>query len=263
LSNAERYAKLAFEIFNRLDKRDYAGEAQTYLALGNINLYVRDFDRALRYLRTGILLVEKRNSPRLLASLYQVYGHTVWYYAARLQEDAYHDQHPEITSLYEDALIALEESIKLAKQVGNLWEVARSQLEIVQVRMMKEESYNELQVNDLLDEIWKTANEFDDELLKGYVYENRGHVGLRNKKYFEAGQEFGQAACHIGKRTGPESIRAFSRLHRILLDDPMSNEQRENLTKGVLEQLQRQDYHQSNATIALIDMCEQILALPT
>ena len=264
LPNAERHARLAFEIFSRLDKRDYEGEAQTYRTLANISRHLRDFDQALDYLRTGIDLIEKRNSPRLLASLYQSYGRTSRHYATYLRS------HKEVVregietepSLFQNALIALEESISLAKQIGNPWEVARSQIEIALVTMLGKESYDQGQLTQLLDEVWQAAKDLDDELLKGYVFENRARIELRRGRYFEAGQAFGLAALHMAKRTGQESTRAFTRLHNLLLDEPFSNEQRDTLARGVLHHLHSQENQDNKRLIALSDMCEQILALP-
>lgn len=267
LQDAERHAKQALEIFSRLE--DIEGKAQAYRTLANISRYLRNFEPALRYLKTGILLVEKSNSLPLLASLYQLYGRTVRHYATYLQErqeslpeELDNQYQPEQSDLFEDALLALQESINLANQVGNPWEVARSQIEIALITMLRPGSYSEENLNSLLDQVWQTATELNDGLLKGYVYENRARIDLQNRKYLEAGHAFGKAACHIANRTGQETTRAFSRLHNVLLDDPLSNDQRDALARGILEQLSQQNYEDNPALVALMTMCEQILASP-
>ncbi len=189
LPNAERHARLAYQIFTRLDKKDYEGEAQTYRTLASVFRQLRNFDQSLKLLDTGISLLQDRYSPRLLASLYQSSGRTYRHYATYLQKEA--DILPEASDsdlrnqkddLYEKSLLALKESIRLAKQIGNVWEVARSQIEIVLVTMLKQDAYNEAEVIGLLDEVWRTAMELDNELLIGYVYENRARIELQERK---------------------------------------------------------------------------------
>jgi tetratricopeptide (TPR) repeat protein len=267
LQNAERHANQALDIFSRLE--DTEGKAQAYRTLANISRYLQNFERALRYLRAGILLVEKRSSYQLLASLYQLYGRSVRHYATYLQtrgesspENIDNQLRAEQSELFEDALLALQKSIELAEQIGNPWEIARSQLEIILIMMLQPEKYNETKLNELLEKVRQTADELNDELLMGYVYENRGRMEMRKKKYLESGRAFGEAARYIAKRTGQETTRAFDRLHNILLDDPLTNEDRDALAKGVLEQLTQQDSEDRPALSALADTCKEILASP-
>jgi hypothetical protein len=117
-------------------------------------------------------------------------------------------------------------------------------------------------LNNLLDEVLTTALELEDELLIGYVYENHARIELRNKKYIDAGKAFGQAACHIANRTGQESIRAFDRLHNELLDDELSNEERDELARGILAQLSPDDCANNPSLMALTTMCNEILESP-
>jgi tetratricopeptide (TPR) repeat protein len=267
MQNAERHANQALDIFSRLE--DTEGKAQAYRTLANISRYLQNFERALRYLRAGILLVEKRSSYQLLASLYQLYGRSVRHYATYLQthgesslENTEIQPRAEQSELFEDALLALQKSIELADQIGNPWEIARSQLEIVLIMMLQLDEYNESKLNELLEQVRQTAEGLNDELLMGYVYENRGRMEMRKKKYLEAGRAFGEAARHIARRTGQETTRAFDRLHNILLDDPLTNDDRDALAKGVLEQLTQQDCEDKPALSALADTCKEILASP-
>jgi tetratricopeptide (TPR) repeat protein len=267
LQNSERHAQLALDIFSRLE--DIEGKALTYRSLANIARYSQNFEQALRYLRTAILLAEKAKSLPILASLYQRYGRAVRHYVIFLQaksgntsERIYGPNQNQESDLFEDALIALQQSIKLAEQTRNPWEGARSQLEIALIMMLQPELYNETELSKLLDKVWQTASALNDELLMGYVYENRARIEMRNKKYLEAGRAFGDAALHIAKRTGHETTRAFDRLHNMLLDDPLSNEQRDALATGILESLSQQNCEDSLILIALTNICEEILASP-
>jgi len=267
LQSADRHARQALDIFSRLE--DVEGKAQAYRTLANISRYLQNFEQALRYLRTGILLVEKRNSLPLLASLYQLYGRSVRHYATYLKTNKENllggtndQEQPDQFVLFEDALIALQQGIILAEQTHNPWEVARSKIEIALIMMLQPDLCNEDKLKQLLGDVWKAAFELDDELLMGYVLENRARIEMSCGKYLEAGQEFGKAALHIAKRTGQETTRAFDRLHNILLDDPLANEQRDELAKGIIEELSNQDYAKNAALVALFNMCEEILASP-
>ena len=261
LRNAERYAKQSLDIFNRLE--DNEGSAQTYRTLANISRYSRKYEEALRYLRDGIMLIEQSNSLALLASLYQFYGRTYRHYAIHLQEETEpeDDAHrPEKSDTINDALAALQESIRLSRKIGNRWETARSQIEIVLIMMLSDGSYDEDKVNDLLDQVWRTASDLEDNLLKGYVCENRARIEMRKGKYLEAGKAFGEAAYHIANRTGMETTWAFDRLYHVLLDSRLDNEQYNALARGIREQvLQQEDHQDYPKLIALIDMCEQIM----
>jgi tetratricopeptide (TPR) repeat protein len=267
LQNSERHAKHALDIFSRLE--DIEGKAQTYRTLANVARYLQNFEQALRYLRTGILLAEKKRSLPVLASLYQRYGRAVRHYVTYLQAksgnfpEGIHSpsQHQE-SDLFEDAVMALEQSISLAEQTHNPWEMARSQLEIALIMMLRPDSYNEDELNKLLDKVWQTASELNDELLMGYVYENRARIQMRNLRFLEAGRAFGKAARHIANRSGHETTRAFDRLQNMLLDDPLTNEQRDALARGVLDQISQGDWTGNPALVAVANMCEEILASP-
>jgi hypothetical protein len=258
--DAGRYAEQALVLFNRLGEKE--GIAQAYCALANISRYSFDFEQALRHLRRGTLAVGN-GFPALLADLYQLYGRTYRHYAAHLQgkiasmED---DDFQEISGLYRDALAALEESIRLARQVGNRWVSARSQIEIALI-MRLNRKYDESKLNDLLSQVWQTANELNDPLLKGYVCENRAHVDIGYQKYREAGFAFGEAACYLAKRTGSEATRAFARLRDVLLSRNFSKEQSGTLAEGMREQIRRQEYQDDPKLMLLVNLCEQILGL--
>ena len=260
LQGAQEYAELALGIFSRVDDKN--GKAQVYRSLAHISQYSQEFEQALRYLRGGIFLLENGNSPRLLSSLYRVYGYTFRQYAIHLRntENVGRTERPR---LFEDALIALQKSIELAQQINNRWEIARSQLEIVQLTIFSHKPYDKVDLIELLDEIWQTANDLGDELSKGYVHENRARLELRNEKYFEAGREFGSAAWYFAKRVGQESTRASRRIYDVLLDTHQDGEQRSALANGILGQLHEYDIQDFRLLIALKEMCEQILYLST
>jgi tetratricopeptide (TPR) repeat protein len=265
LQNAERYARRALNIFTKL--KDRKGEAQAYRTLANIYRYLHKFEQALKYLKRGILLVESesRNSLSLLASLYQLYGRLCRHYSTFIKEEMelqVNNSFNEIPALYHDARFALQDSVSLAQKAGNRWEVARSQIEIALIMLIGDDPLNTTELNELLDQVWQTANDLGDELLMGYVYENRARLAMKNKNYIEAGRMIGDVAHHISRRTGHESLRAFSRLHKFLLNDELSTVDRDALAVGVLQTLTRQDCQGHPALIALINMCEQILALP-
>jgi len=262
MQNAERYARQAQGLFNKPE--DYEGSAQVYRTLANISRYLFNFEQALEYLKRGILLVENKNknSFLLLASLYQLYGRTYRHFATHLQEgteSAGNDRSPDISNLYRDALATLQVSIDLAKRAGNRWEVARSQIEIVLIKLLSKDSYNETELNDFLDRVWQTAIDLDDELLKGYVYENRAKIAMRNMRYVEAGRAFGEAADYLIRRTGHEVTRAFTRLQNTLLNQHFTEEQSKALASGMYEQLQQQNYKNYPKLTALVNLCEQIL----
>lgn len=263
LQNADKHAKQALEIFSRLE--DVEGKVQAYRTLAVISRILQNFDQSFEYLRAGIDMVEKRNSLQLLASLKQLYGRAMRHYATYLQSNPTvigNKRRPDRSKLFGDALDALQTSISLAEQTRNPWEVARSQLEIVLIKILNPELYNEEELNKILGDVLKKAVELQDELLIGYVYENRARIAMRNKKYFEAGKAFGDAACHMANRTGQEATRAFDRLHNELLDDALTNEERDELARGLLEQLSPEDCGQNPSLMALQTMCNEILASP-
>jgi hypothetical protein len=168
----------------------------------------------------------------------------------------------QISNLFDDALCVLKESIDLAVQTHNPWEVARSKIEIVLIMILRPYSYDEYELNKLLDEVWEISFPIKDEYLMGYVYENRARIQMQKENYFEAGQAFGKAACHFAKQTGQESARAFDRLHDQLLEDSLTNEMRDTLASGILEVLSLQEYKEDVELSALTNMCQEILASP-
>jgi tetratricopeptide (TPR) repeat protein len=262
LKNAKIYASEALELFRRLE--DDEGKAQVYRTLANISRHSQNFEQALSYLGKGIDLVEDSTSYPLIASLYQLYGRTYRHYASYvLSKENIEARGAEANSLFKKAQSALQKSIVLAHDIGNRWEVARSQIENVLIMMLNEDAYDEAKINELLEQAYQTANELDNDLLRSYVYENRARIELRNERYFDAGIALGNAAWHIAKRTGQESTRAFSRLHNHLVMNPfLDKEQNESQVNGVLEQLQKQDFQEYPRLAALVNMCKQIIFKP-
>jgi len=256
-NNSEHYAKLAFELFSRLE--DDEGKAQAHRTLANILRYRQDFENALRNLHNGIELIQNRNSDSLMASLYQLYGRTCRHYATFLMGESAGSQELDSTHFFQDALSSLQKSIDLAQKMGNRWEVARSKIEIALIIMLSEDPFDENRVIDLLQQVYQTADDLDDHLLKGYVHENRANIMLHNEKYLGAGSEIGEAAWHIAKRTGQEATRAFTRMHNTILDPNLTNEQCDYLAKGVYDNLQEKSYRDYPTLIALANMCQQIL----
>lgn len=256
LQSAERYANLALDIFSRLD--DVDGKVQAYRSLAIIYRILRKFEQSLKYLETGIALVEKRNSLPLLASLKQLYGRTIRHYADYMHSE----NNPSQSKLFKKALGVLQESVSLAEQARNPWEVARSKIEIALIMILDSDSYDEVKLNQLLREVKKVATSLKDELLMGYVYENRARIELTKKRYLDAGREFGEAACHLANRTGLEARLAFDRLHAELLDEKISEKERDAMAKGVLQQLKKLGCTESPALAALKNMCDEIIASP-
>jgi hypothetical protein len=121
---------------------------------------------------------------------------------------------------------------------------------------------DEQKLDQLLNDVDEIAVALNDELLLGYVFENRARIETRKKKYLQAGRAFGEAACHLAKRTGLEARLAFDRLHNELLDDVLNNEERDELARGILEKLSKEDCEDSPALMALKNMCDEILASP-
>ena len=265
LRNAGKYVRQALEIFGRLD--DVDGKAQAYRTQANIFRYLHNFDQALGCLRDGIRLAEENNSLPVLASLYQLYGRTFRHYATYIRDEKNAggpDRTKEETEFFSNALKALRTSIDVSRTIGNRWEIARSQLEIVMIMMLNQASFAERELNDLLDQVWQTASELDDNLLKGYVFENRARLALRTEDYTGAGQAIGEASFYISKRTGVEISRAFARFHNFLLNPELSSEQSFALAKGTKERLQIQEYQyrlDHPKLAALINLCDQILEL--
>jgi tetratricopeptide (TPR) repeat protein len=265
LTNAGKYVKLAFDIFNRLVDDD--GKAQAYRTQANISRYLHNFDQALDSLMEGIQLAEGNNSLSVLASLYQLYGRTYRHYATFLRDERIAggaDRTMEETNFYNEALKALKKSIDISRKIGNRWEVARSQLEVSLVMMLSQESYNESDLNDLLDQVWQTASELDDHLLKVYVCENRARLAQRKEDYAGAGRAIGDAAYHISKRTGVETPRAFARFHNFLLHPELSSEQSYALAMATKDQLHNPEYQDRldhPKLIALLNLCEQVIDL--
>jgi tetratricopeptide (TPR) repeat protein len=265
LPNAGKYVKLALDIFNRLDDDD--GKAQAYRTQANISRYLHNFDQALDSLKEGIQLAEGNNSLSVLASLYQLFGRTYRHYATFLRDERTSggsDRTMDESKFYNEARKALLKSIDISQKIGNPWEVARSQLEIALVMMLSQASCNETELNDLLDQVWQTASELDDNLLKVYVCENRARLAQRKEDYAGAGHAIGEAAYYISKRTGVETQRAFARFHNFLLNPDISSEQSYALAKGTKDQLQSQEYNDRMdypKLVALINLCEQVLDL--
>jgi hypothetical protein len=219
----------------------------------------------LESLREGIKLAEG-NSP-VLASLYQLYGRTYRHYASYLRDERKNggvDRTKDETVYFSEALKALLKSIDISRKIGNRWEIARSQLEITLVMILSQASYNESELNGLLDQVWQTANDLDDNLLKVYVCENRARLALRKEDYAGAGRAIGEAAYHISKRTGVETPRAFARFHNFLLSPDLSSEQSYALAKGTKEQLQNPEYQDRldhPKLTALINLCDEVIDL--
>jgi len=260
---ADRYAKQALDIFVRLE--DNEGKIQAYRTLANVFRYLHNYAQAIKYLEDGILLAQKHNAFPLLASLYQLQGRTYRHYAEYLQQqpgNETEDFEMKKKELFQFALEALQTSIDISQKIGSRWEVARSQLEVALITL-SEQAYDEAELTALLDQVWKTSNELGDEFLKGYVYENRARIEMKNGRYLEAGRAFGEAAYYIANRTGVETARAFDRLHNTLLDASLSNEQGNALAQGVYQQVLQQEYYEYYPKLtALINMCEHILGLP-
>lgn len=262
IESAERYARRAQKLFYRLENAE--GSAQAYRALANISRYQFNFEQALNYLKRGILLVENghKHSFLLLANLYQLYGRTYRHYAMHLRmetESKREDHDLEVADLYRDAVAALKESIRLALRAGNQWEVARSKIEIVIIKLLSKVDYNESDLNTLLDEVWQTSADLDDDLLKSYVYENRAYIELQNTQYFKAGFSFGEAALFIVRRMGREATKTFDRLQNILLNQQLTVDQNKLLAKGMYEKISRVNYKRSKKLTSLLRLCEQVM----
>ena len=258
--SAEKYARMALAMFDRLD--DIEGKSKSYRVLANVSRHLLQFEQAMRYLRTAILLVENRKPYPLLASLYQLYGRTYRHYATYLKEEdknAGSDQSSEISHLYSEALQALQVSIDLAQKIGNRWEVARSQIEIVLIMMLNEGPLDESEIHNLLGQVWQAAEEMDELILKGYVYENRARLDMRHDRYLDAGRAFGEAAYLFAKRTGMEAERSFRRLNEVLLDPNLLDSQAKALSQGVNECIQHEGYEGFSKLVALKNMCQHIL----
>ena len=262
LQSAERYAQLALTMFDRLE--DNEGKAQTYRALANVSRHLLQFDQAIHYLNSGIQLAENRGSFPLQASLQQSYGRTCRHYASRLRGEMKGmnaDHTATIADLYKRALEALEKSIDLADKVGNRWEVARSKIEKVLILMLNSESFDEQELNKLLDGVQKIAGELKDPILMSYVHENHARIDIHKRRYLEAGRSFGEAAFLIAKQTGLETERSFKRLQEILLDPELTMEQSTALAQGVRERIQQEGYQKYTKLVALKNMCQQILGV--
>jgi Flp pilus assembly protein TadD len=265
VQNAKKYAKHAQKLFNKPE--DYDGSAEVCRTLANISRHYFDFEDALQYINRGTLLVQNqnKNSYLLLASLYQLYGRTYRHYAEYLQEGTDGDeggQESKVPSLYRDAIAALTVSIRFAQRAGNRWEVARSQIEIVLINLLRQTTFNEAEMNDYLEQVWKAAMALDDELLKCYVCENRAKIELRNARYAEAGYELGEAAYHLVKRDGYEATNAYTRLQTFLLNSAFDDKTRCIIVKGMRDQIQSQDYQSYPRLLTLIDLCGRILEAP-
>jgi tetratricopeptide (TPR) repeat protein len=265
LQSAEQYAKQALDILGRLE--DHEGKIQVYRTLANIFRLLYNYEQAFKYLEEGIQLAHTSNSFSLLASLYQLKGRTCRHCADYLEQQQMESNDKEYEAkrrnLFADALDSLQRSVELSGKVGNRWEIARSQLEIILI-MLNQQPYDEADLLDRLDQVWNTADALDDKFLKGYVYENHARIEMKNGNYLEAGHDFGQAAYYIANRTGVEMTRVFDRLRNVILDARLKDEQANALAKGVYKKvLEQDDYQDYPKLFALINMCEYILGVPT
>ena len=260
--NAERAAKQALTMFKEVN--EIAGQAQAYRTLASIERLLQRFDNAKSYLQQATNLIEGKEGVKpILASLYQVYGRTYRHHATYLQDFPNAENEGQEKELLQEALTYLDKSIELGNEIGNLWEVARSQLEIVLIKMLSQESLATNELNANLNEVEEIALQIEDNLLLGYVYENRGRIALRKGNYRAAGRAFGEAAQFIVQCKGQEGDRAIDRLYDILLDSDLENEQSDALAEGILERLDKKSISTYKALKGLETMCKQILGVAT
>jgi tetratricopeptide (TPR) repeat protein len=262
LPSAERYARQALDIFVRLD--DNEGKIQVYRTLANIYRFLNNYDQSFRYLEDGIQLAEASNSFSLLASLYQFKGRACRHRVAYLEQQMHtsdKEYEKKRSQLFAEAVDALQKSIELSTKVGNRWEIARSQLELIFIKI-HQPPYDEADLLERLDKVWRTAEDLDDEFLKGYVYENYARIEMKNENYLEAGRDFGKAASYVASRTSVDMTRAFDRLREVILNSRLHEDQSNALAQGVYEQLTSQKDHKDYRKLdSLVNMCQQILGL--
>jgi hypothetical protein len=118
----------------------------------------------------------------------------------------------------------------------------------------------ESELKSLLDQVWRTAVDLDDDLLKGYVYENRAELEMQNSRFFEAGLALGEAACYLARRSGHEASNAFTRLQNVFLNPRLSEEQSKTLAMGASEKINQQDIRNNLKLSSLEELCEHILS---
>lgn len=262
LNSAEQYAALALDTFNRLE--DAEGKIQAFRTWSAIFRSLREYEKALAYLDDGISLARAKNANSLLASLYQLRGRTCRHYFKDIErrgENADADYETKRGNLLMDALGSLRESLQISQQVGNRWEAARSQLEIILI-MLSQEAYDESDLLKQLDSVWNIAEDLNDEFLRGYVHENHARIEMKNGDYFNAGRALGKAACHIANGAGVEVARTFDRLYNTLLDFRLTPQQTKDLVRGLYEQVKSYEgYEEYPKLAALIKMCGQMLGM--
>ena len=118
---------------------------------------------------------------------------------------------------YRDAIAALLQSIILAERAGNRWEVVCSYIEIVLIKCLRQEKYDDAELGEYLYYVWQTAIDFEDGLLKCYVCENRANMKLHQGRYYDVGKDLGEAAYYLAERNGYEANNTYTRLQNVLL----------------------------------------------
>lgn len=262
LPNAMRYAEMALPMFDKFE--DNNGKTQTYRALANVSRHLLKFEDAIAYLNSGIQLAESRGSFALQASLQQLYGRTCRHYASYLRDEMKNkktDHATKVADLYTEALGALEKSIDLAETIGNHWEVARSQIEKALILMLNNENIDETVLYKILDDVWETAKDLENDVLMSYVLENHARIDMYKGRYLEAGHALGEAACLIAGKSGLEIERSFARLKESLLDPDLTTEQSAALAGGVSERIKQVEYQKYSKLAALKNMCQQIMGV--
>ncbi len=254
LESAEYYTKLALRTLDKIDDR--RGQIMVYRFLANIERHRSNFEQSEAFLNKGIALAREIGDEMSLARLYHVYGQQQRRYALSTLKD--YDQaetKAQVEQILSNALEHLKTSQVFAEKYGDQRLLSHNKLEMALILSLSRKDDDEL--HRLLEDAWHDGERLKDEVLKGHVMEVKGDLHLKEQRYSQAADQFGEAAMLMEKYPSRETNHFFDKMRERIMDIQLSEDGRLSLAKGMLEHLPQMTVNQKMRSLQ--SLCRRIL----